>query len=148
MNTWCDAGSFIYRLTSSTDEMNSSLSPNAGGSWPGSRPRQMQQPIRPDRPIGLSVSETGSDGGFQMWSWITTYGRRWKSEGVFSSIKRIFGEGIQAMPREGMFQDPNECQRLQYADGNGGLSESATETGRRSTVDIMKHSTFLRDLGK
>jgi len=40
-----------------------------------------------------------------MWSWITTYGMRWKAEGVFSSIKRIFGEGVRTTSREGMFRE-------------------------------------------
>lgn len=44
-------------------------------------------------------------GGYQMWSWITTYGMRWKVEGTFSSFKRIFGEGVQATSRKGMFRE-------------------------------------------
>jgi len=44
-------------------------------------------------------------GGYQVWSWITTYGMRWKAEGVFSSIKRIFGEGVRATSRAGMFRE-------------------------------------------
>jgi len=44
-------------------------------------------------------------GGSRMWSWITTYGMRWKAEGAFSSIKRIFGEGVRATSREGMFRE-------------------------------------------
>ncbi|MCT8338419.1 IS5 family transposase [Methanoculleus sp. Afa-1] len=42
-------------------------------------------------------------GGYRLWAWITTYGMRWKIEGNFSSIKRIFGEGVRATSREGMF---------------------------------------------
>ena len=44
-------------------------------------------------------------GGYRMWSWVTTYGMRWKGEGLFSSIKRIFGEGVRATSREGMFRE-------------------------------------------
>ena len=44
-------------------------------------------------------------GGYRMWSWITTYGMRWKAEGLFSSVKRIFGEGVRATSREGMFRE-------------------------------------------
>mgnify|MGYP001406942376 CR=1 FL=1 len=44
-------------------------------------------------------------GGYRMWSWITTYGMRWKIEGNFSSLKRIFGEGVRATSREGMFRE-------------------------------------------
>jgi len=44
-------------------------------------------------------------GGYRMWSWITTYGMRWKSEACFSALKRIFGEGVQATSQEGMFRE-------------------------------------------
>lgn len=44
-------------------------------------------------------------GGYRMWSWITTYGMRWKIEGNFSGIKRIFGEEVRATSREGMFRE-------------------------------------------
>jgi len=44
-------------------------------------------------------------GRYQMWSLVVTYGMRWKVEGLFSSIKRIFGEGVRATPREGMFRE-------------------------------------------
>ncbi len=44
-------------------------------------------------------------GGYRMWSRVTTYGMRWKVEGLFSSIKRIFGEGVRATSREGMFRE-------------------------------------------
>jgi len=40
-----------------------------------------------------------------MWSRVTIYGMRWKVEGLFSSIKRIFGEGVRATSREGMFRE-------------------------------------------
>jgi len=30
---------------------------------------------------------------------------RWKVEGFFSNFKRIFGEGVQATSREGMFRE-------------------------------------------
>jgi len=44
-------------------------------------------------------------GGYQMWSLVVTYGMRWKVEGLFSSVKRIVGEGVQATSREGMFRE-------------------------------------------
>ncbi len=44
-------------------------------------------------------------GGYRIWSWITNYGMRWKVEGLFSSFKRIFGEGVRATSREGMFRE-------------------------------------------
>ena len=31
------------------------------------------------------------------------YGKRWAAEGVFSAIKRIFGETVRATSTEGMF---------------------------------------------
>ena len=40
-----------------------------------------------------------------MWSWITTYGMRWKNEGNFSSLKRISGEEVRAPSREGVFRE-------------------------------------------
>ena len=43
-------------------ETGSSMPSNTGVSSPGSRHGRMQQPIRRDHPIGLSVSGTGSDG--------------------------------------------------------------------------------------
>lgn len=43
--------------------------------------------------------------GYRTWSWIITYGMRWKIEGNFSSLKRIFGKGVRAMSREGMFHE-------------------------------------------
>jgi len=44
-------------------------------------------------------------GGYPMWSRVVTYGMRWKVEGFFSTFKRIFGEGVQATSREGMFRE-------------------------------------------
>ena len=44
-------------------------------------------------------------GGYPMWSRVVTYGMRWKVEGAFSSIKRIFGEGVRATSRDGMFRE-------------------------------------------
>jgi hypothetical protein len=35
----------------------------------------------------------------------TTYGMRWRGEGLFSSIKRIFGEGVRATFRKGMLSE-------------------------------------------
>ncbi len=51
------------------------------------------------------VGDRNRWGGHRMWSWVTTYGMRWKVEGLFSSIKRIFGEGVRATSREGMFRE-------------------------------------------
>ena len=33
------------------------------------------------------------------------YGRRWAVEGLFSSIKRIFGETVRAVSPEGMISE-------------------------------------------
>jgi len=44
-------------------------------------------------------------GGYPMWAQVVTYGMRWKAEGAFSTFKRIFGEGVRATSREGMFRE-------------------------------------------
>ncbi|MDN7025355.1 IS5 family transposase [Methanoculleus sp. FWC-SCC1] len=44
-------------------------------------------------------------GGYRMWAQKNNYGMRWKVEGDFSSLKRIFGEGVRATSREGMFRE-------------------------------------------
>lgn len=44
-------------------------------------------------------------GGYQAWSKVVAYGMRWKAEGCFSAFKRIFGEGVRATSREGMFRE-------------------------------------------
>jgi len=44
-------------------------------------------------------------GGYQMWSLVTTYGMRWKIERSFSTLKQVFGEGVRATSREGMFRE-------------------------------------------
>jgi hypothetical protein len=36
---------------------------------------------------------------------IVKYGKRWKIEGVFSSMKRIFGESVRANSKEGMLRE-------------------------------------------
>lgn len=43
-------------------------------------------------------------------------------------------------------RDQDESKRLQYADGDGGLSESEADTGREASVDIMQHSTSYSTL--
>lgn len=40
-----------------------------------------------------------------MWSLVALYGMRWKVEGFLSTFKRIFGEGVRATSREGMFRE-------------------------------------------
>jgi hypothetical protein len=47
---------------------------------------------------------------------------------------------VSNLPRRDVPRDPDEGERLQYADGYGGLSESAAGTGRGTTADIMQHS--------
>lgn len=42
---------------------------------------------------------------YKPWAEIVNYGMRWKVEGLFSSIKRIFGESVRASSREGMFRE-------------------------------------------
>jgi len=45
------------------------------------------------------------DSGYQDWSQRHNYGSRWSIEGVFSSMKRIFGESVKATSIEGMFHE-------------------------------------------
>ena len=44
-------------------------------------------------------------GGYREWSEETNYGMRWKVEGLYSSVKRIFGESVRATSREGMMRE-------------------------------------------
>lgn len=45
------------------------------------------------------------DSGYQDWAQKHNYGSRWSVEGVFSSMKRIFGESVKATSIEGMFHE-------------------------------------------
>jgi len=45
------------------------------------------------------------DSGYEEWSHIHNYGSRWSIEGVFSAMKRIFGESTKATSIEGMFHE-------------------------------------------
>jgi hypothetical protein len=51
------------------------------------------------------VRERDDLGGYRPWAEKVNYGMRWKVEGLFSSIKRIFGESVRASSREGMFRE-------------------------------------------
>ena len=51
------------------------------------------------------VRDRNRMGGYLMWARVVTYGMRWKVEGAFSTFKRIFGEGVRATSREGMFRE-------------------------------------------
>lgn len=44
-------------------------------------------------------------GRYHMWSWAVMYGMRWKAEGCFSTFKWIFGEGVRATSRKGVFHE-------------------------------------------
>ena len=44
-------------------------------------------------------------GGYEEWAEEMKYGMRWKVEGVYSSVKRIFGESVRATSREGMMKE-------------------------------------------
>jgi hypothetical protein len=35
----------------------------------------------------------------------TGYGKRWKVEGVYSAVKRIFGESVRSSSQEGMMRE-------------------------------------------
>jgi hypothetical protein len=45
------------------------------------------------------------DSGYQEWAHTHDYGSRWSVEGVFSSMKRIFGESVKATSIDGMFHE-------------------------------------------
>jgi len=49
--------------------------------------------------------ERVKSGGYREWADTTKYGMRWKIEGVFSDVKRIFGESVTASSREGMIRE-------------------------------------------
>ena len=49
-------------------------------------------------------------------SGVSGYGQRWASEGVFSAVKRYFGETVRVTSVEGMiFRGEKEVHVLQYA---------------------------------
>jgi hypothetical protein len=43
--------------------------------------------------------------GYKGWWQMHQYGRRWAVEGLFSSIKRIFGEAARTASPEGMISE-------------------------------------------
>ena len=43
--------------------------------------------------------------GYRAWADKRKYGKRWAVEGVFSSVKRIFGENIRASSIDGMTRE-------------------------------------------
>jgi hypothetical protein len=45
------------------------------------------------------------DSGYEDWARSHNYGSRWSVEGVFSSMKRIFGESVNATSINGMFHE-------------------------------------------
>lgn len=52
-----------------------------------------------------SVQERDDLGGYRKWADMVGYGMRWKVEGLFSSVKRIFGESVRASSKKGMLQE-------------------------------------------
>jgi len=57
-------------------------------------------PYRPEY-----VRERVKSGGYREWADTTKYGMRWKIEGIFSAVKRIFGESVTASSREGIIRE-------------------------------------------
>lgn len=51
------------------------------------------------------VREREELGGYRNWADEIGYGMRWKVEGLFSSVKRIFGESVRATSKEGMLRE-------------------------------------------
>ena len=43
--------------------------------------------------------------GYKGWRQMHQYGRQWAVEGLFSSIKRIFGETVRADSPDGMISE-------------------------------------------
>ena len=43
--------------------------------------------------------------GYKAWKQMHQYGRRWAVEGLFSSVKRIFGEAVRASSTDGMISE-------------------------------------------
>lgn len=68
---------------------NASLDPDGKGSW------RRKQEVLKYRKLG-----------YKKWAKDTSYGRRWTgTEGIFSAVKRIFGENIRARKTENMFHE-------------------------------------------
>jgi len=44
-------------------------------------------------------------GGYSPWAESVNYGNRWKVEGLFSAVKRIFGEYVHASSKTGMLRE-------------------------------------------
>ncbi len=63
-------------------------------------PRSTGSPYRTE-----CVRERVKSGGYREWADETGYGMRWKIEGVFSSVKQIFGESVTASSRQGMMRE-------------------------------------------
>ena len=51
------------------------------------------------------VRERDDMGGYREWADNIQYGKRWKIEALFSSVKRIFGESVSATSKEGMLRE-------------------------------------------
>jgi hypothetical protein len=51
------------------------------------------------------VRERDALGGYRNWVDEIEYGKRWKVEGLFSSVKRIFGESVRASSKNGMLRE-------------------------------------------
>ena len=69
-----------------------------------------------------------------MWSLVALYGMRWKVEGFLSTFKRIFGEGVRATSREGMFREIRmkvNCYNMLIA-----LATRLERTGRRGAATV------------
>lgn len=70
---------------------------------PGINPRKDAK-ITPNTIRGESILEHNKF-GHESWKDTHKYGKRWAAEGVFSAIKRIFGETVRATTPQGMFQE-------------------------------------------
>ncbi|KXB00122.1 hypothetical protein AKJ41_04390 [candidate division MSBL1 archaeon SCGC-AAA259O05] len=65
--------------------------------------------MRKDANTGLSprgkAAKQFHDLGYEEWKEEHDYGKRWSVEGLFSAVKRCFGETVRATSPEGMFRE-------------------------------------------
>ncbi|KXA98022.1 hypothetical protein AKJ40_04980 [candidate division MSBL1 archaeon SCGC-AAA259M10] len=65
--------------------------------------------LRKDANTGLSprgkAAKQFHDLGYEEWKEEHDYGKRWSVEGLFSAVKRCFGETVRATSPEGMFRE-------------------------------------------
>lgn len=56
-------------------------------------------------PYRAECAREQQDKGYKPWSKEVGYGKRWAVEGVFSAVKRIFGESVKSTSIQGMYHE-------------------------------------------